>query len=117
MIHFILFSFLPKKISLDPCAIEFVSSEKQQPYTAFSINDLDSVPAYEILNIDARVSGRWLEDKVFLNDDQQKPGTDDCNQLRETEIPVLEKAQCGPLEFMVLQLKLDSSTRYENIHS
>ena len=111
MIHFILFSFLPKKISLDPCAIDFVPSGKQQQPTAFSIDDLDSVPAYEILNIDARISGRWLEDKVFLNDDQQKPATDDSNQLSETEIPVLERSQCGPLEFMVLQLKLDSSTR------
>ena len=72
---------------------------------------MDSVPAYEILNIDARISGRWLEDKVFLNDDQQKPATNDINQLSETEIPVLERSQCGPLEFMVLQLKLDSSTR------
>ena len=69
------------------------------------------MPAYEILNIDARISGRWLEDKVFLNDDQQKPATDDSNQLSETGIPVLERSQCGPLEFMVLQLKLDSSTR------
>ena len=69
------------------------------------------MPAYEILNIDARISGRWLEDKVFLNDDQQKPATDDCNQLSETQLPVLERSQCGPLEFMVLQLKLDSSTR------
>ena len=111
MTHFILFSFLPKKISLDPCAIDFVPSEKQQQHTAFSIDDLDSVPSYEILNIDARISGRWLEDKVFLNDDQQKPATDDCNQLSETQIPVLERSQCGPLEFMVLQLKLESSTR------
>ena len=111
MIHLILFSFLPKKISIDPCAIDFVPSEKQQQPTAFSLDDLDSVPAYEILNVDARISGRWLEDRVFLSDDQQKFATDDCNQLSQTEIPVVERSQCGPLEFMVLQLKLESSTR------
>ena len=97
---------------IDPIDLHLYLKRREQFVKDFEINEFENIPTYELVNVQAVIAQRWLEDKpIFQDDVQQYSKTDFYNSasrfkgINENCIP------CGPLEFMVLQLKFDTKSR------
>ena len=103
---------MPKRLTIDPLDVHLeLGCEKLG--TDFDINEFQEIPVNELINVDTVIAERWLEDMPFLNDDFQPSSGDAAyGPLKRPFKGTMDVADiCGPLEFMVLQLKFNTNTK------
>ena len=103
---------MPKILVIDPSDVHLELACQEKFLRHYEVNEFLNIPSYELVNVHAIIAQRWLEDKPFLYDDvQQYSSHEVCISIARPKSINKNSIACGPLEFMVLQLKLDTKSR------
>ena len=75
----------------------------------FDIDEFQSIPAYELVNVDVVIAERWLEENPFPIEDHRDDVYKHIENIHQCND--YDSIPCGPLNLMVLQLKFNTKSR------